>query len=187
MLPPTFTLKQAQLAGISKREIYRRRDAGEIELIRRGLFREADADVQDADLAEIAARTPVATLCLTTALARHELTDQIPISTDVAIPRGTRPPASDPTVQWHHFDAATFEIGRELLALSGKMQIGIYRAERCIIDAFRMRGLEGHEVAVVALKRWLCRRGSQPSKLLEMAKQFPRAVGPLQRTLEILL
>lgn len=54
-------------------------------------FRRADtAGGADPDLLEIAYRAPHATLCLTTALARHGLSDAIPARIDVALPRGQR-------------------------------------------------------------------------------------------------
>lgn len=186
-LPETFTLRQALRAGLSKREVYRRRDAGELEVVGRGLFRVAGADLGTSDLAEVAARAPRATLCLSTALSRHDLSDEIPRALDVALPRGTRPPLTEAAVQWHVFDAATFDIGREALVLSDTMSIGIYSPERCIVDVFRLRAREGSDVAIEALKRWLRRRGSQPAKLLEVASHFPRASGPIRRALEILL
>jgi hypothetical protein len=65
-------------------------------------------------------------------------------------------------------------------------KIGIYTAERSIIDAFRLRHLDGADLANEALKRWL-RRGGQPSDLLRIAKAFPRALTPLRQTMEILL
>ena len=46
----------------------------------------------DRNLLEIAYRIPAGTLCLSTALARHGLTDNIPARIDVAIPRGNRIP-----------------------------------------------------------------------------------------------
>ena len=186
-LPETFTLRQALRAGLTKREVYRRRDAGDIEVLGRGLFRIAGAELGHSDFAEIVARAPLATICLSTALARHELSDELPPAIDIALPRGTRTPITAAIVEWHHFDAATFEIGRASLALSPSTSIGLYSAERCIVDAFRLQAREGHELAIEALKRWIRVPGAQPSNLLEMASQFPRAAGPIRRALEILL
>ncbi len=39
------------------------------------------------------------------------------------------------------------------------VRIGLYGAERTIIDAFRTRDMNGPEQANEALKRWLCRPG----------------------------
>ena len=67
-------------------------------------------------------------------------------------------------------------------------RIGLYSAERSICDAFRLRHLEGSELAVVALKRWLRRPGNQPSVLYDLARMMgPRAAQPILSTLQILL
>lgn len=66
-------------------------DGGAIELLSRGLYLRRDTSLIDTDLLEIAARAPVvSTLCLRSALARHELIDDIPAEIDVALPRGQR-------------------------------------------------------------------------------------------------
>jgi predicted transcriptional regulator of viral defense system len=185
-LPDVFTYGEARRLGITDRQIYGLRDRGEIEQLGRGLYRQAGSSA-DPDLLEIAARAPRATLCLATALARHELTDEIPRVIDVALPRSTRQPVVAAPVRWHRFDAETFEIGRTEVAVGG-LTIGIYSAERSICDAFRLRHLEGPEQANEALKRWLRRRGSQPSRLLRIAAALgPKAEAPLRDALAIVL
>lgn len=186
-LPEAFTYRQSRAAGMSKNEIYRRRDAGEFEALGRGLFRRTGAEPAELDLIEIAARTPLATLCLRSALVRHELIDAIPSAIEVAIPRGTRAPRASAVARWHHFDAATFEIGRKPLRLTDELSIGLFSAERSIIDAFRMRGSAGRELGVEALRNWLRRPGSHAAELLKLAARFPRAATPIKNALEILL
>jgi len=186
-LPETFSYAQARSAGLSKRALYRLRDSGRIEPLARGLYRRNDAEPADTDLLEFALRAPLATLCLTTALARHGLSDAIPSEIDLALPRGTRAPATRAPARWHRFDPATFKLGRETLRVDHHHALGLYSAERSIIDAFRMRGHEGQELAHEALKRWLRRKGSQPSRLLKLAAHFPRTAGTIRKALEILL
>jgi len=187
-LPTTFTYAQARDAGFSKHGLYRLREAGGIAAIGRGIYRQAGAEPADTDLIAIAVKTPRATLCLETALSRHGLSDAIPAAPDVALPRGTRSPSmSDAVVRWHHFAPATFDLGRELLALDEDTSIGIYDAQRSIIDAFRMRATEGHELGYEALRRWLRASGSQPGQLIRLAQQFPKAETPLRLALAALL
>lgn len=186
-LPPTFTRKQAEAAGLSKHALYQMRDRGELEQLARGVYRRRDAELADEDLLELATRSPRATLCLESALARYNLSDAIPRAAELALPRGMRAPRSRAQAQWHWFDAASFDVGRELLPLDTRTSIGLYSAERSIVDAFRLRGREGHELAVEALKRWLRRRGSQPGALVQLAKKLPRSTGPLRQALELLL
>ena len=183
-LPETFRYSEA-LEHISERQLRRLVDNGCIIALSRGLYRKRDW-LGDEDLIEIAVKAPHATLCLRSALSRHDLIDDIPAEIDVAIPRGSWTPETTAPTRWRHFDPDTFEIGRDQLDVGGGRSIGIYSAERSIIDAFRMRHLEGSDLANEALKRWL-RRGWQPSELLGLARSFPRALTALRETLEILL
>lgn len=186
-LPDAFRYTDARNGGWSDRQLKAWRDLGAIELLGRGFYLRQDAPVIDTDLLQIAARTPIATLCLRSALARHELIDDIPAEIDVALPRGQRAPSTTRPIRWHHFDADTFEIGREVFTLTGDFQLGIYNPARCIIDAFRLRHREGTELAYEALKAWLRRPGNQPAQLMTMAETFPRTKAGLRDALDLLL
>lgn len=187
-LPDVFSYAQAREAGLSQRRIYWLRDHGLIDPLARGTYRRVEAswDV-DPDLVEIAVRAPEATICLTSALARHDLTDQIPQTIDIALPRGRRRPATAAPVAWHAFATDTFTIGRQRLALTDTESISLYSAERSLIDAFRLRHQEGPELAHEALRRWLRRRDASPAALVTMAKSFPKALPALRTALEVLL
>jgi predicted transcriptional regulator of viral defense system len=165
--------------------LYKLRDLGEIEQIGRGLFRKAESDLADLDLLEAARRAPMATLCLLSALARHNLTDAIPSNHDIAIPRGTWHPRIGAPIQWHSFDPATFDIGRSMIPI-GDAEIGLYDAQRTIIDTYRLRYALGADTAHEALRRWL-RGGGQPAQLLATAEAFPRTRPIILRSLEVLL
>ena len=186
-LPRTFTYSEARKHGMPRRAIESMTAQGTLERLGRGLYRRTNGSLIDLDLAAAATRSPAATLCLTSALAHHDLTDQIPAAYDLALPRGSRTPALRGPFSWHLFAADTFLLGREELEVDEGLSIGIYSAERSIIDALRMRRLEGNELGNDALRRWLRRRGSQPASLLELASQFPRTVRPLRQALEFLL
>ena len=173
-------------AGLSKRKLYALRDGGHIELLSRGIYRSIDAGPADVDLLATAIRIPKATLCLTSALARHDLSDDIPQQIDLAIPRGTRAPALNAPVLWHRFDPDAFELGRDPFPIGEGLSIGIYSPERSVIDVFRMRDIQGEDVAIEALKRWLRRKGNQAAALLKMAARFPRALPSLRKALQIL-
>lgn len=187
-LPAIFSYAQARQAGLSQRRIYWLRDHGLIESLAHGTYRRADIEVgADPDLVEIATRAPLATLCLTSALAWHDLTDVIPPKIDIALPRGSRRRPTAAPVAWHVFDPDTFDIGREMLTLTQSTRLGLYGPERSIIDAFRLRHRESAELAHQALKRWLRRPGSSPAELMRTAERFPKASPALRDALEILL
>lgn len=185
-LPNVFTHADAIAHGISDRRLAQMHHNGEIDRLARGIYLKPDADI-DPDLAEIAIRAPRATLCLTTALARHDLVDDIPPSINAALPRQQRPPRTAAPVTWHRFDSTTFDIGRTEIGLTDQLSIGIYDPMRSIIDAYRLRHLYGIDQAHEALKRWLRQRGTQPAALLTMTKHFPKAEPTLRTSLETLL
>lgn len=186
-LGPVFRWSEARHAGLSDPTLSRLLGEGRLERISHGLYLQADATVADLDLVVVSAANARSTLCLTSALAHHDLTDQIPSRIDVALPRGTRPPKVSAPVRWHRFAPATFDLGRDSIALDGGYMIGSYSPERSIVDAYRLRHLEGDELGREALKAWLPRHGSQPSRLLEVAASFPKALGRLRDDLRVLL
>ncbi|MCI1747918.1 MAG: type IV toxin-antitoxin system AbiEi family antitoxin domain-containing protein [Acidipropionibacterium sp.] len=187
-LAPAFTLADARASGLRKDQVYELLASGRIERVGRGVYLRADAiDPQFAALAAATAARSEATMCLISALAYHELTDEIPFGTDVALPRDLRHPAGFANVAWHSFDRKTFFEGREKLTLVPDTDIAVYSAERTIVDCFRLMHLEGSDLAYEALRRWLRRRGSSPSVLLQLANLFPKAEPRLRQALEVLL
>lgn len=185
-LPQVFAHGDALAIGLSDRTLARMRSDGEIDRLARGIYNKPDLDA-DPDLTEIAFRAPLATLCLTTALARHDLTDDIPPSIDAALPRQHRSPKTAAPVTWHRFDDTTFDIGRDSFMLTKDLSMGIYNPTRSIIDAYRLRHLYGTDQAHEALKRWLRQPGNPPSELLAMTKHFPNTAPMIRTTLEAIL
>jgi len=183
-LPDIFRYTEA-VDSIGERRLRKLIEQGAIVSLARGLYHKADW-VGDADLVEISTRARLATICLRSALARHDLIDDIPTAIDIAIERGAWQPSLRPPVRWHHFDGATFHIGREAIDVGAVRTVGLYNAERSIVDAFRLRHREGSDMAIEALKRWL-KAGGQPSALLKLAQAFPRTLPVLRSTFEVLL
>ncbi|MCL2595825.1 MAG: type IV toxin-antitoxin system AbiEi family antitoxin domain-containing protein [Promicromonosporaceae bacterium] len=181
-----FTAKQARTQGLDPRRLAALIARGAVQQIGRGLYMPAALDI-DPDLAEVAFRAPLATMCLTSALVHYGLIDDIPTALELALPSGAphRPPVTTP-VTWRVFDAGTFSVGRGEENIRG-VTFPVYSPERCVVDAFRLRGYTGYETATKALKAWLSHRGNAPATLLDIARQLPRAIGPLQQALEILL
>ena len=183
-LPDTFRYTQA-VKAIGERRLRRLIRQGVVSPLARGLYRKSEW-LGDENLTEIAVKSGRATICLRSALARHDLIDDIPAVIDIAVPRGSWRPAVQPPVRWHHFDVATFDLGRDTIDIGDGRVIGVYGPERSIVDAFRLRHQEGPDMANEALKGWL-RSGGQPSVLLSFAQAFPRTLPVLRSTLEVLL
>jgi len=190
-LPPKAILRDADVLAsqLSWRDLDDAMARGDLERIAPGTYaRTGQVDDDTATLASIALRKPAATICLLSALDRHDLTDTISSRFDIAVPRGSRAlSAPYSRIHWHQFDTRTFSLGREQVEVVDGNFIGLYGAQRTITDAFRLRHLVGGDVANEALKRWLRRPGSHPSELLKMAANFPKALPQLRKSLEVLL
>jgi predicted transcriptional regulator of viral defense system len=184
-LPATFTTAEAGRRGVTRRSLQRMLDTGSAERVGRGLYRRTDSEPVDYDLLEIAVKAHRPTLCLISALSRHELTDIIPSAHDIAVPRGTWQPLTSAPVHWHQFDIPTFGIGRDKLSVDETHSLGLYDSTRSIVDAYRLRHEVGPDVANEALRRWL-RRGGRPADLMRAARFFPAARAVVLNALQIL-
>lgn len=188
-LPQVLRYDDLQCHRLTRHRLDRLIEAGEYERIAPGLFLRAGlTDDTTAGWMAIAAKRPESTLCLLSALSIHQLTEEIPSTSDIAIPRGTQPVAvSHAPVTWHRFDAETFDLGRTKHPLPVDMSIGLYSAERTLVDVFRLRHIWGSDLALGALKRWLKGRGHSAGTLLDLAARFPKARPAMQHALEVLL
>lgn len=182
-----FKAGDAIQAGVHPRELYALRDEGFLIELSRGVFRLADAEMSPyLDLIAVSRRAPAGTVCLNSALSFWDLTDEIPAEVHLAVPRGSHRPSIDyPPVHIHVFASSTFDLGRERVRLDSSEEIYIYSAERSVVDAMRMRGRVGANVAYEALRRYLKRPGASPGDLLRLARRL-RAGGPMSDALEVL-
>lgn len=184
-LPATFTSGEAERHGVTRRRLQEMLATGSVERVGRGLYRRTDSEPVDYDLIEIAVKAHRPTLCLLSALARHELTDIIPSVHDIAVPRGVWEPVVSAPVHWHQFDVSTFDLGRGKLRLDETHILGLYDAPRSIVDAYRLRHEVGPDVANEALRRWL-RHGGRPADLMQMTKDFPATRSAILNALQVL-
>lgn len=183
-----ITLRDARSLCVSKNQVYRMLETGELERIGRGVFiRPGAIDPAHVALAAASLLQSRATLCLTSALVHHGLSDAVPVICDIALPRRTRFPAGFSHVAWHRFDIATFDVGRIRLESDSTIPLFVYSAERTLVDHFRLAHREGSDIAIAALKRWLRAPGHHAANLLAVAAYFPRVLPRLRRTLEVLL
>ncbi|MGN5630874.1 type IV toxin-antitoxin system AbiEi family antitoxin domain-containing protein [Streptomyces sp. AC154] len=177
-LSPTFTTAQARQALLSARDMAYLVTEGEIDELSRGVYRRTDApETAYADLLAVCMRAPRAVLCGESALAVHELIDDIPSAVHIAVPRGTRRPTiSYPPTVVAQYAAKTFSLGVERFEAAPGETIPTYNAARCVVDAMRHRGKIGETMALSALGRYL--RGSGRSGVGEL-QLIARELGAL--------
>jgi len=188
-MPPTFTTVQARRAGISSQAITALRERGLVEELSRGVFRQADApETAHADLIAVATRAPRAVVCVESALALHELIDDIPIAVQIAVPRGAhRPRITYPPVKVWQFDASTFAAGQEGFEAAPGEFVPVYSAARSVVDAMRLRRLVGETLALGALGRYLRRHGHAGVPDLEEFAMMLGGAAQVRRAVEAVL
>jgi predicted transcriptional regulator of viral defense system len=187
-LPPTFTPADVAAAGVSRYTTYAWRDAGMIIELGRGVYRKANApETAHLDLLAATKRAPRAIICLVSALAIHDLTDEIPPAVQLAVPRGVHPPQiSYPVVEFSRFDPKTFELGQERFEAAPGEFVPVYSAERTLADCMRLRHRIGDAVAIRALRSYLSKHPNRAGDLMAVGRQLGDA-SALAKTIQVVL
>lgn len=184
-LATTFTTAEALGSGMHRRELYRLRDDGELIELSRGVFRWANAPVPTfPDLLAVSRRVPIAIVCCVSAAAVYDLTDEIPIAVQLAVPRPHRSPRIDyPPTEVFRFTAGKFELGLSSVEAAPGEFVRIYNRERTVADLMRLRNRLGEPLALVALRRYLRGRDARPRDLLVVAREL-NILGPVRAAMD---
>lgn len=184
-LPPTFSTEVALTHGVHPRDLYAWRDEGSILELSRGVFRRADAlPASYLDALAVAHRTPRAIVCCVSAAVVHELTDEMPAATQIAVPKRSHAPQIDyPPVTVFRFEERTFGVGLSSFEAAPDEWVRIYDAARTVVDLMRFRRRLGEPVAHAALHRYLA-SGARPALLLEYAQSLG-SLGPMRAALDV--
>jgi predicted transcriptional regulator of viral defense system len=145
-----FTSREARSLGIHPANLSYYVKTGQLKRISRGVYQctaynQEVASIRWGDLIEAVYSIQGGVICLTSALAIYDLTEEIPRQHWIAINHGTSSGAKD-QVKIVRF--RNMRLGRTQIELDGIM-VPIFDRERTIIDAFR---LLSRETAIKALK-----------------------------------
>lgn len=164
--------KEALELGIHPRTLYQLRDDGVIDQVSRGVYRLASLpELSDPDLVAVALRVPRAVVCLVSALAYHDATDEVPHEVQIALPRGTATPRLDhPPIRVFRFSGAALKDGVETVEVDG-VEVRVYNLAKTVVDCFRFRNKLGTDVAVGALREAIREKGVKPAEILKYARR----------------
>lgn len=162
-----FSSKEARKMGIYPSLISYYIKKGYIEKISRGFYKSSfsdlNADFQWEDLVTTASSVPNGVVCLLSALALYELTDEIPRQHWIAVPHATTAPKR-PHAKFIRF--RNMRLGKTKLKI-GEEEVQIFNRERTIIDSFRLLSAE---VAIKALKEGLKGTGSSKVRIKKLQR-----------------
>lgn len=142
-----------------------------VHKLQRAVYKLAEIeDLVNPDLVMTALKAPQGVVCLISALAFYEVTDEIPRRVDLAIPRGSHAnKIVHPPVRYYRFGPETWKAGIEEHDIAGQ-KVRIYSLAKTLADCFKFRNRIGFDVAQKALKVAVSEKGVSPTKILEYAK-----------------
>ena len=157
--------------GIPRAYLRRLCDRGELEQIYRGLYRIADAEVNElSSLAEVSKRIPRGIICLLSALQVHGISSESPHAVWVLVDRHARmPKMASPRLEVVRASGVARQHGIETLTIEG-MKVQITTPAKTVADCFRYRRHVGLEVALAALKDYLRKRKGSIDALVAAAR-----------------
>jgi predicted transcriptional regulator of viral defense system len=163
-------LGELTAAGATAATVSRLERDGLIVRLARGLYQLADAPLDaNHSLAEAAKIVPRGVVCLTSALAFHGLTDQIPAKVWMAIgEKDWRPRATYPPMRFARYDAARLKDDVERHVIDG-VAVPVFGIARTVADLFRYRRTVGVNVAIEGLRESLRQEKVTPADIARQA------------------
>jgi len=164
-------MKDLKASGFQTRDVRKLVDQGQLVKVKAGLYRLADVQPgETTGLVEICLAMPKAVICLTSALAFHELTTFVPAAISFATPMSDKPInlPSLPT-EPYFFSRNQYQAGVEHHETRAG-QIRVYGLEKTVCDLFRYRNKLGEDLALEGLKEYLRRRSRDLNKLMKFAR-----------------
>ena len=161
---------EMQSLGITAATAARLVRDGRIVRLSRGLYQLPDApmDAHHA-LAEVAKRVPKGVICLLSALAFHDLTDQLPPKVWIALGRKDWTPRVEyPPLRIARFSEHELGYGIETHKIEG-VTVRITNVTKTLVDAFRYRRDIGITVCVESLRAALKTRKATPAEISKQA------------------
>lgn len=165
-------LAELRAEGVTAATMSRMERDGEVLRLARGLYQLPDTplDVHHS-LAEAAKRLPKGVVCLVSALAFHDLTDQLPRHVWMAIgQKDWAPKANGVSIRLVRFTDRLLADGVEFHTVEG-VSVKVFGVAKTIADCFRYRNKIGLSVAIEGLQEALRQRKATPD---EIAKQAER-------------
>ena len=165
-------LSEFKDAQITAATISRLVEDGEVLRISRGLYQLRDAPFEaHHSLAEAAKRVPKGVVCLTSALAYHELTDQLPRAVWMAIGTKDWAPKEDGLpIRIVRFTNALLADGVITVHIEN-VPVKIFGVAKTIADCFRHRRTVGQAVALEGLQEALRQRKASPAEITRHAQR----------------
>lgn len=159
-------LSELTAKGITAATVSRLEREGVLVRLARGLYQLADAPLDvNHTLAEASKLVPKGVICLTSALAFHGLTDQIPPKVWMSIGlKDWHPTFEYPPVRFVRFSEPRLLLGVQTHFIDG-VSVPIFGIAKTVADLFRYRQTVGVNVALEGLREALRQKKASPAEI----------------------
>jgi predicted transcriptional regulator of viral defense system len=160
------TMSDLKKAGFHTRKIREALEDETIAIIKPGLYklRSYNRDKYES-FVDIHMANPKAVICLTSALAYHDLTTNNPPKVTVAVPNNTdRFQLTEPPIEVFYFRQSVYDAGIEMVD-RGYGRFSVYNKPKTVCDMFRYRNKLGDDLALEGLKRYLSQSDANLNEL----------------------
>ena len=165
-----MTARELKDKGVTRYLIKQLMDSGEIETVRRGVYKLSDSDVNE--FAEALKIVSKGVFCLYSAAIIHDLSTFIPTAYHIAIPKKNKIPLTDyPPIQLYYWDKAQYDLGIEEIDKDG-IPIAVYDLEKTVCDFLKFRNRVGIDTTKEVLKTYLNMETRNLDKLVKYSKQL---------------
>ena len=174
-------------AGIDRRYLKDLVNEGNIERIKRGLYRWKDAkfDIEE-ELINVSKIVPHGVICLESALSYYKLTTYTPGEYTVAVKRNYNIKLPDyPPIKLYYFSDKYYMDGVEKIDINGNI-IKMYNIEKTICDCLRYEDKISKDIIVESIKEYIRRRDKDISKLMNYATKA-KVKDVVQKYIEVLV
>jgi predicted transcriptional regulator of viral defense system len=174
-------------AGIDRKYLKDLVNEGNIERIKRGLYRWKDAkfDVEE-ELINVSKIIPQGIICLESALSYYELTTYTPGEYTVAVHRKYNIKLPDyPPIKLYYFSDKYYIDGVEKIDINGHI-IKMYNVEKTICDCLRYEDKISKDIIVESIKEYIRRRDKNISRLMNYAAKA-KVKNAVQKYIEVLV
>lgn len=165
------TMQELKKAGLHTRKIKQALNEGVIDKIKPGLYKLRNYQRDEYEsFVDINTANEKAIICLTSALAYHNLTTFNPSKVTVAVPNNTaRFDINFPPIDVFYFRQNTYQAGKNKVDRSyGSFMV--YNKPKTVCDMFRYRNKLGEDLALEGLKNYINEPESNLNELQKYMK-----------------
>ena len=182
-----ISMKQLKSMGFTQYKISKLVEEKKLIKLNKSYYENADYHGEESDFYYAMAYAPKGVICLLSAAVYYNLTNYIPNTVDVAIPRKAKVSAMPdwPRIDVHYYTEDRYKLG-VITVREGNNEFQIYDVEKTVVDIVFYREKVGIEETKEILIKYLQRKNRDLNRLLKYA-ELMKCDKTMRQYLEVLI